>query len=135
MKILQKKTQCFTGYQGLKTPNLHHQIALTLQRTRTMTYSVCISSTRKLAIVDDVVLKRKRLFSLNFFEWIFKIDLKLRAWLSNPCCFQSAKSNEGSQVSAVNGNHKRTSLSTWYLSSKETHCFPTEQKHLSNYSS
>ena len=69
MKILQKKTQCFPGCRGLKTPNLHPQIALTLQRTRTMTYSICISSTtRKLAIVDDVVLKRKRLFSLIFFE-------------------------------------------------------------------
>ena len=33
MKILQK-TQWFTGYQGLKTPNLHPQIALILTKDK-----------------------------------------------------------------------------------------------------
>lgn len=45
------------------------------------TYSICISSnTRKLAMVDDRVLKEKKMIILSKFpERIIKIDLKLRA--------------------------------------------------------
>lgn len=79
------------------TQCLRPQTGVTLHRanTRIYMYSISISNkTRKLAIVVDVVLKKKRFLSLNLPERIIKIDLKLRVWLSNCVVFRHQTSNQ-----------------------------------------
>lgn len=65
-----------------------------------------------------MVLKEKKMIIHPILLDRIKIDTKLRASLSNHVVFKHQIQQEFSfKVSTFNWNHKRTSLSVWYLNS------------------